>query len=153
MPVTSNIGFLLQHLAFSLGHQNDQVLQEQLGVGYSQFKLMKVLQHMPHIQQKQIADALGQTEASISRQIKLLHQKGLLQTEVKPENRRQHITTLTAKGVRFTDQAVAILNDYHQAMFDQLSEKQQEQLLDILMTMHDYSCQGKASACRQFIKK
>lgn len=111
---------------------------------------MKVLQVKSGVQQKQIADALGQTEASVSRQIKLLQDKGLLQIEVSPHNRREHITTLTAKGLRFTEQAKTIINDYHKEMFAQLSDKQQEQLLDMLSTMHKYSCQGKTSICQRF---
>lgn len=151
MKPTNNIGFLLQHLSFSLARQSDQVLQERLGVGFSQFKLMMVLQWKPHVQQKQIADALGQTEASISRQIKLLHDKGLLQSTISQANRREHLTTLTAKGLRFTEEALNILNAYHQPMFDQLSSKQQEQLKEILGIMHDYACQsGKGGACQKF---
>lgn len=150
MLTSSSIGFLIQHLALSLGRQNDQILQEQLGIGFSQFKLMKVLQVKSGVQQKQIADALGQTEASVSRQIKLLQDKGLLQIEVSPHNRREHITTLTAKGLRFADEAQAIITDYHKEMFAQLSSKQQEQLVDILSVMHKSSCQGKTSICQQF---
>lgn len=151
MKPTNNLGFLIQHLAFSLSRQNDQVLQERLGIGYSQFKIMMVLQWKPHVQQKQIADALGQTEASISRQIKLLHDKGLLQSVISPKNRREHLTTLTAKGLRFTEEAVSILNAYHLPMFEQLSSKQQEQLKETLGIMHDYACQfGKGGACQQF---
>lgn len=150
MLTSSSIGFLIQHLASSLGRQNDQILQEQLGIGFSQYKLMKVLQMKSGIQQKQIADALGQTEASISRQIKLLQDKGLLQVTVSPHNRREHITTLTAKGLRFEEEAKSIVADYHKEMFAQLSNKQQEQLVDILSTMHKYSCQGKSSICQQF---
>lgn len=153
MTLTSNIGFIIQHLAFSLGRQNDQILQEQLGIGFSQFKLMMVLQAKPHIQQKQIAEALGQTEASISRQIKLLQQKGLLQTVVSPRNRREHITTLTGRGARFTEEATRIMKDYHQTMFSHLSTKQQEQLLDILTIMHDHACLAKSSICQKFTKQ
>lgn len=152
MRPSNKIGFLIQHLAFSLGHTNDQVLQEQLGIGFSQFKLMMVLQKMPHIQQKQIASALNQTEASISRQIKLLQQKSLLQTEVSPKNRREHITTLTAKGVRYTEEARRILTEYYQPMFAKLSEKDQEQLLQHLGSLHDFICVGKdGDMCQKYI--
>lgn len=153
MLASSRIGFLIQHLASSMGRQNDQILQEQLGIGFSQFKLMKVLQVESGVQQKQIADALGQTEASISRQIKLLQEKGLLQVEVSPHNRREHITTLTAKGLRFGEEAKAIIADYHREMFAALSEKQQEQFADILSIMHKYSCQGKTSICQKFTSR
>lgn len=153
MQPSNKIGFLIQHLAFSLGRTNDQVLQEQLGIGFSQFKLMMVLQKMPHIQQKQIASALNQTEASISRQIKLLHEKNLLQTTVSPKNRREHITTLTGKGVRFTEEARRILQEYYQPMFSQLSDKEQEQLLEHLSSLHNFICTDKnGDMCQKYIK-
>jgi DNA-binding MarR family transcriptional regulator len=151
MRPSNKIGFLIQHLAFSLGRTNDQVLQERLGIGFSQFKLMMVLQKMPHIQQKQIASALNQTEASISRQIKLLHEKNLLQTTVSPKNRREHITTLTGKGVRYTEEARRILNDYYQPMFAQLSDKDQEQLAQHLTTLHDAVCTSSGDMCQKYI--
>jgi len=154
MPTRSKIGFLIQHLAFSLGRTNDQVLQEQLGIGFSQFKLMMVLQKKPHIQQKQIAAALNQTEASISRQIKLLHDKNLLQTTVSPKNRREHITTLTPKGVRYSEEASRILVNYYQPMFEQMSEKDQAQLFQLLGTLHEYICREQIDdMCRKFINE
>jgi DNA-binding MarR family transcriptional regulator len=154
MQTSNKIGFLIQHLAFSLGRTNDQILQEQLGIGFSQYKLMMVLQKMPHIQQKQIANALNQTEASISRQIKLLHEKSLLQTTVSPKNRREHITTLTSKGVRYTEEARRILTNYYLPMFEQMSEKDQEQLMHHLSNLHDYICHDKnTDMCQKFIKE
>lgn len=153
MRPSNKIGFLIQHLAFSLGHTNDQVLQEQLGIGFSQFKLMMVLQKMPDIQQKKIASALNQTEASISRQIKLLHEKLLLQTMVSPKNRREHITTLTPKGVRYTEEARRIMGEYYKPMFDKLSGKDQEQLAQHLGTLHDFMCNQGTDLCQKFIKE
>ena len=98
MKPTNNIGYLLQHTASTLARQSDQVLQERLGVGFSQFKILMTLQWNPGVQQKHIAESLGQTEASISRQIKLMHEAGLLQSKVSERNKREHITTLTRKG-------------------------------------------------------
>lgn len=145
MKLTNNIGYLLNHLAFMLSRQSDQVLQEQLGIGFSQFKIMMVLKWNPSVQQKQIAERLGQTEASVSRQIKLLHEKGLLFSNVKPENKREHITTLTSKGERLTEKSMQILNNYHAPTFNSLSEKQQQTLQEILNKMHDAVCVDKKS--------
>lgn len=138
MSTTNNIGYLLNHLAFVLSRQSDQVLQEQLGIGFSQYKIMMVLMSNPSIQQKQIAERLGQTESSVSRQIKLLQDKSLLVTRITPENRREHITKLTLKGEKLTEQAMLILNNYHASTLDALSEKQHQQLLEILNVMHDH---------------
>src|ERR1700741_4591375 len=107
-PVT-NLAYLLQHLAAVMGRQSDQVLQEQLGIGLSQFKILMVLEWNPRVQQRAIADSLGQTEASISRQIKLLKEKKLLATKQDPQNRRRHITAPTPLGMQITEAAVAIM--------------------------------------------
>ncbi len=149
MGPTNNIGYLLQHLSGALAKQSDQALQERLGIGFSQFKILRVLQHSPHTQQRQIAQWLGQTEASISRQIKLMIDKGLLQTTISPKNRREHLTTPTTKGVRMTEEAINVLNSAHSDTFSELTEKQQQQLLEILTRMHQFTCQsGKIGACQ-----
>src|SRR6185369_4504454 len=107
------------------------------------FKIMMALRWNPSIQQRQIADSLGQTEASISRQIKLLHDKGLLSTRISAENKREHITTLTQKGENLTEKSMQILNNYHAPTFASLSPKQQQTLIEILNTMHDKVCIDK----------
>lgn len=140
MQPTNNIGYLLQHLAAILGRQSDQALQERLGIGFSQFKILMVLRHDPHVQQRFIAESLGQTEASISRQIKLLLDQGMLTSKNDPQNRRVHITSPTSKGVRTTDEAMDILNSIHAPTFNRLSEKQQQQLTDSISLLHDAAC-------------
>mgnify|MGYP003510994005 FL=1 len=142
MQPTSSLGQNLNHLAFVLGRQSDQILQERLGIGISQFKIMTALQEKPNIQQKQIAGTLGQTEASISRQIKLMLDQGLLQTNINPANRREHITVLTLKGERLTDEARNILNSYHSPVFESLSPKQQENLAETLDILHSATCRA-----------
>src|SRR3989338_10421342 len=108
MSAIDNIGYLLHHLSFVLDRQSDQVLQEQLGIGFSQFKIMMVLRWNRGVQQKLIADNLGQTEASVSRQIKLLKNRGLLTRKPFAKNKREHITVLTTKGERLIEAALEI---------------------------------------------
>jgi DNA-binding MarR family transcriptional regulator len=109
-----------------------------------------VLQWNPSVQQKQIAENLGQTEASISRQIKLMHSDGLLQSSIAQENRRVHITTLTRKGVRLADEAMNVLNQYHAPMWEDIGEKGQKQLEELLMRLHEEACRGdKPGRCYQ----
>src|ERR1700761_9456249 len=105
MGPTNNLGYLIQHLAAVMGRQSDQVLQEQLGIGLSQFRILMVLEWNPRVQQRAIADSLGQTEASVSRQIKLLKSKNLLVSKIDPSNRRKHITAPTPLGMQLTEAA------------------------------------------------
>lgn len=150
MQPTKNIGYLLQHTATTLARQSDQVLQERLGIGFSQFKILMTLQWDASVQQKHIAESLGQTEASISRQIKLMHKSGLLQSKVSPRNRREHITTLTRKGMRLADEAQNVLNSYHAPMWQAVGEKGQKQMVELLRQMHQEACKGaKPGRCYQ----
>lgn len=136
----NNLGYLLQHVASLLSKQSEQILQERLGIGFSQFKILRVLQANPHIKQREIAHNLGQTEASISRQVKLMLDDGLLKTSVSPNNRRAHITVPTPKGLKLTEAAMDTLAHYHAPTFESLSEKQRNQLRDMLETIHTKVC-------------
>lgn len=100
MENANDLGRQLQHVAALLAKQADQVLQEQLGIGYAQLKLLLSLQSQPYLKQKDIAADLGQTEASISRQVKLMIDQGLLHVTINPRNRREHLTQVTTKGLK-----------------------------------------------------
>lgn len=137
----NNLGYLLHHLSGVLDHQSDLLLQERLDVGYSQFKILMALKWGQNVQQKQIAEKLGQTEASVSRQIKMLHEVGYLTSITGKEDRRGRITALTPKGEKLVDKAMKALNDYHSPVFERLSLSQQLALQDMLETMHTQACQ------------
>ena len=142
MKTTNNIGYLIQHLATSLARQTDQILQDDVGITFPQFKVLMVLQDHPQLQQKQIAERLAQTEASITRQIKGLEGDGLAKRTVNDQNRREHRMTPTSKGIKLIEQAREELNQYYQPMFDQLTDQQQQELLNALSVMHEYACQS-----------
>jgi len=127
---------LIQQLSALYSRDSDQILQEQLGIGYSQYKILGTLRDNPATQQKHIAFQLGQTEASVSRQIKLLERRGLLGSKVNPANKREHITTLTMKGERLTEAASTALQNYQLSSLAHMSRKHQAQLLELLATVH-----------------
>ena len=148
MNTTDTLSYMLQHTSTIMHRQADQVLQERLGIGMAQFKILTTLQDRPEVQQRFLADSLGQTEASISRQIKLLAEKGLLTVEINPENRRQHVAVLTVKGAKITNAARETVQSYHDPAFEQLSDKEKQQLAGILHDLHLFYCQeGKPYAC------
>lgn len=148
MNPATNLAYLMQHLAAVMGRQSDQLLQEQLGIGISQFKILMVLEWNPRVQQKAIADSLGQTEASISRQIKLLRGKKLLHTKLDPQNRRRHITAPTPLGMQVTEAASDILRRSLSPDFASLGDDQLLQLATGLQRIHRLICRpGKLGAC------
>jgi DNA-binding MarR family transcriptional regulator len=132
MQRANSLSFMIQNLASLLQRQADQVLQEQLGIGMSQFRILKIVQANPHMMQRHIADSLGQTEAGISRQVKLLLSQKLLVTQRNPKNRREHHTVLTTKGFQITEAAQDVLQSAQAPFLDGLSDKQQRELMELL---------------------
>jgi DNA-binding MarR family transcriptional regulator len=130
----------IEHLASQLAKQSDQILQEQLGIGYAQFKILQFAQQNPSLRQLDAAHQLGQTEASISRQIKLLAASGLIQQSGNPTNRRERRASLTAKGERLTSAASAALEKYYASALESLGNKRHSQLAAALAVLHDQLC-------------
>src|SRR5688572_10235421 len=148
MQLSSNTSYLFDHVSAALHRQSYQVLQERLGVGLSQFKILSMLHGRPGVTQRELADYLGQTEASISRQIKIMQQKGLLASHIDPAERRRHLAALTTKGIKITLAADEVLKEYHAPMFERLSQREQELFRTMLATLHDYTCaSGRRMAC------
>ena len=148
MGPTSNLTYLVEHLAAVIGKQSEQLLQEQLGIGLSQFKILMVLEWNPRVQQRTIAESLGQTEASISRQLKILTARGLLTAKQDPQNRRKHITMPTPLGMQITEAATAILRRNFGPEFATMGEDQLMNLISGLQQLHAIVCRrGKLGAC------
>lgn len=135
-----DFGSQLHHLVSLMSHESDQLLLEQLGIGLAQYKILRVVKTLPHIQQRAIAHELGQTEASISRQVKLLQGKMMLISRINPENHREHLTDLTDRGLRTVIAAETIIAKYHASLVSGLHPKQIQQLNEFLSVIHDEVC-------------
>ena len=127
----------MEHVSSLLVKQLDQVLLEQLGIGYAQFKVLRVLADLGSSGQKQIAEELDQTEASISRQIRLLKEDGLVSLRIDPVNHRQHLARLTRRGLRFTVAADSMVSRYQYQLFSLLKPKDQSILKQALERVQD----------------
>lgn len=148
MQSSSAIGGAFGHLASMLHRQTDQILQERLGIGMSQCNILFNLEQHPQTTQRMLASMLGQTEASVSRQIALLRQKGLLSSSIDPEERRRHLATLTLKGAKVTFAAREVLDQFYGQLFGNLPAREQSQLQSLLATLHEHTCApGKRQAC------
>jgi len=134
----TNIGYLLHHVSSVLDRHSDQVLMERYGIGFSQFKILMVLLESEGKTQNQVASKLGQTEASISRQVKIMKEKKLITIEQTKNNKRSKHIFLTNKGDALTKKSLQTLNDYHSPMFESLNEKERASLLKILVDLKNY---------------
>lgn len=148
MGPNNNLSYLLTHLAAVLSKQTNQLLLEQLGVGFSQYRILMVLEWNPRLTQKAIANSLGQTEAGISRQVGLLKAKGLLETKIDPTDKRKHMNEPTALGMQVTEAASSLLRHGLESDIAGLNSDQLAKLMDSLQRLHKTVCRsGKLGAC------
>ncbi len=138
METNNSLGLTLHHLSFMLDRQSDLFLQDRFGIGFSQFKILMALLRRTNVQQQEIAEYLGQTESSISRQIHVLVVSGLISSHRESNDRRQRVTQLTAKGEKLARTAMAELEKHFAPMFATLSDKKQAELAGMLDAMRDY---------------
>jgi|GEM_PF-424453 len=150
----ADLAYSLQHIASTMSRQTDQVLQERLGIGIAQLRILMMLDRLGlDARQRRVANLLGQTEASISRQIKLLEEKNFLTVRINPQSRREHLLVPTAKGLKLTEAALQIVNEHSVPLAGLLSDKQQEQMSGMLATLHAQICApGKLYACDHFTR-
>jgi DNA-binding MarR family transcriptional regulator len=148
MGPANKLNYLLIHLASVLSKQSDQILQEQLGIGLSQYRILMVLEWNPRVQQKAIADSLGQTEASISRQVKLLMSKGLLTSKQDQLNKRKHVSAPTPYGMQITEAATNLLRRNFSIDFVSIGDERILKINSELTKLHSLICKpGKIGAC------
>jgi len=148
MSPINNLNYLVHHLAAVMGKQSDQVLKEQLGIGYAQYRILMVLDWNPRVQQSVIANHLGQTEASISRQVKVLKDKGLLASKIDPQSKRKHISVPTPRGMQITEAATDLLKHIFNQDFASIGDDQLNKLTQGLQALHKQVCRpGKLGAC------
>lgn len=132
-----SMGYSLHQLVFILDRQSDESLRFELGIGFSQYKILMAARNSVGLKQNDIARHLGQTEASVSRQIKLMKADGMLSVQVDPDNRRARSIVLTDKGADMAKRSAEVLEHTHATVFGSLSFSEQKlmrELLDRLIT-------------------
>lgn len=136
-PDLQQLSFLLHTVASRLDKQSDQSLMEQLGVGFSQFKIVQVIAAAQRgIAQRSIAEQLGQTEASVSRQVAVLRQRGLVEIRVSPNDKREHRVWLTHRGTRLYHEAARVVSRVYRPILAKLGDKPSAQLHETLVTLY-----------------
>lgn len=130
--MSHNAGFAFQKVAFTLLRRSDELLQAKLRIGYAQYKLLEVLAEHPNSSQRYVASALMQTEASISRQVKLMQAAGLLRVGTAAENKRARVISLSTKGSELHARATSILNQCYMRYFGELTPAESEAFVHII---------------------
>jgi DNA-binding MarR family transcriptional regulator len=130
----------LYRIVFNLQHKSDELLQTKLGIGFSQFKLMMALEKHPAVEQLTLAKFLGQTEASISRQIQLMLKSQLISVEKDLQDHRRRVVRLTGQGRVLLEEATRALNNAHALSFSGLTASEKEQFANYIAKLTATIC-------------
>lgn len=99
----------IMRLAFSIEKVADRKLRRDLGLGVSQFRMLMVIRRGVAVRQRDIAEYWGVAEASVSRQIETLREKGFVAHRRAQKNRREHTLELTPRGLALVERALAAM--------------------------------------------
>ncbi len=125
----------IHKLAFLLEKRADENLKAQAGIGFAQFKVLEAVGSNMLAKQNLIASQLDQTEASISRQIKILQKKGLIIVASVMGNRRARELSLTEKGEELLTQCAEILDFAQAQVIGALSYQEQRHFQELFERM------------------
>ena len=125
----------IHKLAFLLEKRADENLKAQAGIGFAQFKVLEAVGSNMLAKQNLIANQLDQTEASISRQIKILQKKNLVVVASVMGNRRARELSLTEKGEELLLQCVDILDMAQAQIIGALSYQEQRHFQELFERM------------------
>ncbi len=122
----------IHKLAFLLEKRADESLKKQSGIGFAQYKVLEAIGRNALARQNMIAELLDQTEASISRQIKILEKRGLIVVGTVMGNKRARELTLTDRGDELLRQCELALDTAHGQLFNSLNFEEQQAFTELL---------------------
>jgi DNA-binding MarR family transcriptional regulator len=120
----------LLSLVWKLQQSADELLLDKNGVGLSQTRIMAALDKSVPRSQRQVAVELGQTEANVSRQLKVMKRRGLVNITKSKKDHRQRDVSLTPKGYRAYTKAEQILSHHEKGLLSTMSRSESRDFQD-----------------------
>jgi len=107
----ATLWYLIRRVAGLMDRQGEALFRGELGISLAQFLVLSVVDaHPGPLSQQAVADRLGLTKGTVSRQIDAAVDAGLMTVSVAAHTRREHALALTKTGtnlVRTGDTLVA----------------------------------------------
>jgi len=95
----ATLWYLVRRVAGLLDRTGEALFQQEIGLSLAQFLVLSVVDaHPGPLNQQAVADRLGLTKGTVSRQIDTAVAAGLMSVQPSPTNRRENVITLTPAG-------------------------------------------------------
>jgi DNA-binding MarR family transcriptional regulator len=115
----ATLWYLIRRAAALMDHQGEVLLRRELGISLAQFLVLSVVDaHPGPLSQQAIADRVGLTKGSVSRQIDHAVAAGLMTVRVASHTRRENAVSLTEAGTALVRQGDALTQTSRDALRD-----------------------------------
>ena len=105
----ATLWYLIRRVAGVMDRQGEVLLRRELGISLAQFLVLSVVDaHPGPLSQQAIADRVGLTKGTVSRQIDHAVAAGLMTVRVASHTRREHAVALTDAGTALVRQGDAL---------------------------------------------
>jgi DNA-binding MarR family transcriptional regulator len=139
-------GFLLARLGLNFKSRALARLEE-AGFDPYDYSVLAILAEGARQAQATIAEALGLDPSRLVALLDSLEQRGLVERQRDPEDRRRHVVSITAAGKQELSRLRSMVKELEAEFFAPLDAETREQLHDVLLLLachHDPSCALKS---------
>ena len=120
----AQLWLLTRRVAGLMDRSGEALFRSSLGISMAQFLVLSVVDaHPGRLNQQAVADRLGLTKGTVSRQIDAAVAAGLMTVEVSPESRREHLVALTPQGTRLVRRGDKLVDREQLTAMPQLSAR------------------------------
>jgi len=129
----SNKEIIFQLINFAVKHR--KIMQNYLdetGVYQAQHRLLMEISHNPSVSQKDIANSMGVSAASIAVSLKKLKKGGYINKEIDEGDNRLNQITITEKGKEVVEQSKKIFDLADRKVFEGFTEEEKSTLFILL---------------------
>jgi MarR family transcriptional regulator, lower aerobic nicotinate degradation pathway regulator len=134
--------FLLKRLGFSAKERALKAYEEE-GFHPYHFAILIALDQGAHKTQGSIADALGYDRGQLVGLLDELEERGLVERQRDPNDRRRHLVDLTAEGKRTLRRLRALAAELEDEFLEPLSDAERDKLQALLLKLaakHEPRC-------------
>src|ERR1700753_2981159 len=113
---TATLWYLVRHVAARMDRAGDALYRQGLGISLAQFLVLSVVDaHPGTLNQQAVADRLGLTKGTVSRQIEQAVAAGLMHVAPSAVSRRETVVALTPAGTALVRRGDAVFGAAQEA--------------------------------------
>ena len=121
----ATLWYHIRRVAGLMDRQGEALFRRELGISLAEFLVLSVVDaHPGPLSQQAIADRVGLTKGTVSRQIDHAAAAGLMTVRVASHTRREHAVALTDAGTALVRRGDALTQTSRAAMLDAIDPKE-----------------------------